>query len=890
LTPPMELDSGTRLGPYEIVSRLGAGGMGEVWRARDTRLDRNVAIKMLPASLAGNAQLRLRFEREAKTISQLQHPHICTLFDVGSDSGHDFLVMELIEGETLAARLSRGPLPLDQALRYGIQIADALARAHRHGIVHRDLKPGNVMIANGGVKLLDFGLAKQATSAVIAPDATTALATPSMTPLTAEGTILGTLQYMSPEQLEGIEADARTDIFAFGAVLYEMVTGKLAFQASSKTSLIAAIVDREPAPITSVVADAPPALERVIAICLRKKPDDRWQSIQDVKLELEAIAAGAPVTGPAARTAKNAWLGWAAALLIAIIGGAAAWIHLRSDRATNESRRLSFDSPPDHPFRVDQQPPVVSPDGRRFIVGVDSAPVGAKLGIRTVDSFDMQLLPNTEDAYDAFWSPDGKQIAFFQNAKLRRMQANGGSIETLAGGGDSRGGSWGADDTIVFAPGTASAIVAIAANGGPSRAVTKLDASRKELGHWRPFFLPDGKHFVYTARSADPDMTAVYCGSVDSFDRKKILDRDTIVVYGDGYLLYVDRDDLYAQKFDAKSIEKIGEPVLVAKDVELIRFLGAPAYSAAAGTLLFFPRAPVANGTLQRISRTDGKRTDVPNAAGENVDVSGDGTKVAMARQDPQTRRYSIWSYDVARQTSTRISAGATGNDNGPVWSPDGREIVYMANRDDAIVLIRQPAGGAGAEHSVYEMSDAEAVKGGVFQIEPVDWSPDGRYLLVDLTTGPSSNDIDYFDLHAPKPQPVPLSATSFSEKSARFSADGRWIAYESDESGKKQIYVQPFPATGAKWQVSVDGGNAPRWRPDGREIYFCDPKEAIVVATVAVRGNELDFGKPSVLVEKASFDYDTNDGNTFFVAVHPPLPALPMRVITNWTRGLDSH
>jgi len=885
----MQLDSGSRLGPYEIVSRLGAGGMGEVWRARDTRLDRGVAIKLLPPSLANNPQLRLRFEREAKTISQLQHPHICTLFDVGSDAGHDFLVMELIEGETLAARLARGPLPLEQVLRFGIQIADALAKAHRHGIVHRDLKPGNVMITNGGVKLLDFGLARQASSAIVAPDAPTAVATPSMAPLTAEGTILGTLQYMSPEQLEGIEADTRTDIFAFGAVLYEMVTAKLAFQASSKTSLIAAIVDREPAPITSVIADAPPALQRVISLCLRKKPDDRWQSIQDVKLELEAIASGEPVSGPAARTARTVWLGWAAALLIAVIGGAAAWMHLRSDRAANESRRLSFDSPPAHPFRVDQQPPVVSPDGRRFIVGVEST-VGAVLGLRTINSFDIQLLPNTEDAYDAFWSPDGKQIAFFQNAKLRRMQANGGSIETLASGGDSRGGSWGADDTIVFAPGTASAIVALSAKGGLSRAVTKLDASRKELGHWRPFFLPDGKHFLYTARSADPEMTAVYCGSVDSFDRKKILDRDTIVVYGDGYLLYVDRDDLYAQKFDPKAVEKIGEPLLVAKDVELTRVLGAPAYSAGAGTLLFFPRAPVANGTLERISRADGKRNDLPNAAGLNIDISADGTKVATARQDPQTRRYSIWSYDVARQTSNRVSGGAVGNDYGPVWSQDGREIIYAANRDDSIVLIRQPAGGAGAEQTVFELSDAEAVKGGVFQVEPVDWSPDGRYVLADISTGQSGTDLYYFDLQAPKPQPVPFRVTSFSEKSARFSADGRWVAYESDESGKKQIYVQPFPANGAKWQVSIDGGESPRWRPDGREIYFCDPKAAIAVATVAIRGKELDFGKPSVLVEKAATDYDTNDGNAFFVINLPPRPALPMRVITNWTHALDSH
>jgi len=885
----MQLDSGTRLGPYEIVSRLGAGGMGEVWRARDTRLDRSVAIKMLPQSLANNAQLRLRFEREAKTISQLQHPHICTLFDVGSDAGQNFLVMELIEGETLAARLARGPLPLDQVLRYGIQIADALAKAHRHGIVHRDLKPGNVMITNSGVKLLDFGLAKQASSAIVAPDAPTAVATPSMTPLTAEGTILGTLQYMSPEQLEGIEADARTDIFAFGAVLYEMVTGKLAFQASSKTSLIAAIVDREPAPITSVIAAAPPALDRVISICLRKKPDDRWQSVQDVRLELEAIVSGAPAAS-IARTAKIAWLGWAAALLIAVIGGAAAWMHLRSDRATAESRRLSFDSPPDRPFRVDQQPPVISPDGRRFIVGIDSKPTGAQLGIRTIDSFDIQLLPNTEESYDAFWSPDGKQIAFFQYGKLRRMQANGGSMETLASGGDTRGGSWGADDTIVYAAGTAAAIVAIPAKGGPSRAVTKLDASRKEIGHWRPFFLPDGKHFLYTARSADPDMTAVWCGSVDSFDRKKILDRDTIAVYGDGHLLYIDGDDLYAQKFDAQSIEKIGEPSLVAKDVELMRVLGAPAYSAATGTLLFFPRAPVTNGTLQRIGRSDGKRIDLPNAAGLNIDISPDGTKVATSRYDPQTRRYSIWSYDVARQASNPVSVGATGNDTGPVWSPDGREIIYLAIRDGGIMLLRKPAGGAGAEQTVYAMADAEAVKSGVFQIEPVDRSPDGRYLLVEFTTGQTNNDLYYLDLHAAKPEPVPFAVTSFSEQSARFSADGRWVAYTANESGKNQIYVQPFPATGAKWQVSIDGGDSPRWRPDGREIYFVDPREAIAAAAVNARGNELDFGKPSVLIEKASYDYDTNDGNTFFVSVHAPLPALPMRVITNWTRALDAH
>ncbi|MEO6260080.1 MAG: protein kinase, partial [Thermoanaerobaculia bacterium] len=687
----MEVVAGTRLGPYEIVSRLGAGGMGEVWRARDTRLDRSVAIKVLPSEFAQNAGLKSRLEREAKTISQLHHPHICTLFDVGHEDGRDFLVMELIEGESLADRLSRGPLPLEQALRYGVEIADALSKAHRHGIVHRDLKPGNIMITGGGAKLLDFGLAKHAVSPSGVFSGTTALVKETeQKPLTAEGTIVGTLQYMSPEQLEGIEADARTDIFAFGAVLYEMVTGKRAFDGRTRTSIIAAIVDRDPLPISDLQADAPPPLDRVVSICLRKDPDQRWQSAHDLKLQLESIAQGEGIASTARRSigSRYGWIAAAAAVLAALGAGLA---HMRTAHRPALPQRFMIAPQEKRSFDLDDSPVGVSPDGRQFLLFVRGEG-SDDLVVRSADSFDYRKLASS--SYDPFWAPDGRQVGFFKDSKLKRVSVNGGSPQVVAVTGDSRGASWSSKGTIVFAPRMDTVLMAVDAEGGTPRPVTKLDPSRNESGHWRPAFLPDGQHFLYTARSSDPESTAVWCGSLDSFDRKRVLDLDTTVVYADGHILFVDGNDLYSQKFDPDKIARIGEPVLVAKNVNLNRQYGSAAYSAGGGTLAYQLRTAATNPPLVRFDRRSRTRTLLPTFTGINLDLSRDDGRIALQRQDAEANTPDIWVGDLSRGSMARISFDP-GPEIGPVWSPDGRYLVYTSLRKGNIAILRKLSGGA---------------------------------------------------------------------------------------------------------------------------------------------------------------------------------------------------
>src|SRR5438874_1533594 len=529
------LSAGARLGPYEVLGPIGSGGMGEVWRGRDTRLDRSVAIKILPAELAGNAQLRMRFEREARAISQLSHPHICTLFDVGQQDGRDFLVMELLDGESLAQRLTRGPLTMPEVLRYGMQIADALDKAHRHGIVHRDLKPGNVMLTKSGAKLLDFGLATGSAAASVPVSTAVAEKPTEYKPLTEEGTIVGTFQYMAPEQLEGIDADARTDIFALGCVLYEMATGRRAFDGKTRTSLIAAIVGNEPVPMSQLQPLTPPAFEHVVAKCLAKDREDRWQSAHDIAEELKWIGTAGSQVGVAAPVAMRRRMRARGVAIVAVVASllAIALGYVAWKRGSVQPRliRASIMPPPGTDFeltRIDAASLTLSPDGTRITFEANTKAGDAMIWVRSLAAADATPVAGTEKGHVPFWSPDGKSIGFFAEGKLKRVEISGGAPITLADAPDGRGGAWNGEGVIIFEPDWRSPLYRVPANGGAATPLTKLDESRSETTHRWPSFLPDGRHFLFLAGShrvgLNSELNAIYVGSLDS-PRRTLLAR-----------------------------------------------------------------------------------------------------------------------------------------------------------------------------------------------------------------------------------------------------------------------------------------------------------------------------------------------------------------------------
>ena len=572
----MTLAAGSRLGPYEVLSPLGAGGMGEVYKARDTRLERTVAIKVLPSHLSSSPEVRQRFEREAKTISQLSHPHICALYDVGNQDGVEYLVMEYLEGETLAERLVKGPLPTEQTLRYGIEMADALDKAHRQGIVHRDLKPGNVMLTRSGVKLLDFGLAK-AVHPASSVSAMTSIPTEGPA-LTAEGTILGTFQYMAPEQLEGREADARSDIFAFGAVLYEMATGQKAFSGRSRASLIGAILKDEPPPISAVQPMTPPALDRVVKTCLAKDPEDRWQTARDLALELKWITEGgsqAGIAAPAPAQRSRERVAWILAALLGIALAVTLPLSiLRRPRGASEGRNLKMSILP--PEKAAFQPGMIaiSPDGSRLTFAAASAEGKNLLWIRPLDALEAKPLAGTDGSYLPFWSPDSRLIAFFAEGKLKKIEASGGPPQSLCDVRSGRGGTWSREGVIVFAPTPSGGLFRVSAAGGPVTPVTTLDSSRQENSHRWPVFLPDGRHFIYFARSRQKENRAIYVGSVDSKETRPLMSGNSNVLFApssagasEGYLLFEREGFLMARRFDAAALRLEGDPLTVAERV-----------------------------------------------------------------------------------------------------------------------------------------------------------------------------------------------------------------------------------------------------------------------------------------------------------------------------------
>jgi len=851
----MPLGPGAKLGPYEVLAPLGAGGMGEVYRARDTRLDRTVALKVLPGHLAASPDLRQRFEREARAVSSLNHPHICSLFDVGQQDGTDYLVMEYLEGETLADRLGRGPLPTDQVLRYGIEIADALDKAHRQGIVHRDLKPGNVMLTKAGAKLLDFGLAKLQPAAAPAASVLSAMAT-AHRPLTEAGTVLGTFQYMAPEQLEGKEADARTDLFALGTILYEMATGRKAFSGKSQASLIAAILSADPPPLSSVQPLAPPALERLVKVCLAKDPDDRLQTAHDVMQELKWIAeagSAAGVPAPvAARRRSRERLAWVLVGLLALLSSALTVFVASWPRPAVQPTRFLVPAP-EGVSSVGYQ--TLSPDGRNLAILATVEGV-TSIWVRPLDSLEAHPLRGTEGVADDYmWSGDSASVAFVLKGRLNRLALSGGPSLTICEmKGDLETGEWGRDGTILLSSSREGVIYRVSASGGTPTAVTTVEKDAAEIQTF-PTFLPDGRHFLYLARRSPLETSAIYLASLDSPERRLLVPAESQASYAPpGHLLFVRGGTLMAQPFDVRALRVHGEAVPLADDVLYPGGTPYADFSVSANGTLAFRRKERVRAQLTWLDR-GGRAQGTIGAPGpySQLALSPDGTRLVVLREEASRRSREIWLFDLQRGSSRPVTE--PGPYSMPRWSHDGRSILFGAGFPGEQGELRRRAwDGTGSEEVLLK---AEGL------VRPLDVSPDGRVVAY-MGLGPrGDSDILALPLTGEK-SASGLVQTPRNEGQAQFSPDGRWLAYAALEEARHEAYVEPNPPAGGRWQVSVTGGFQPRWRSDGKEIFYLALDGTLMAVDVDPAPFGLKVGHP-----KALFRAPVATGQLWFGANH---------------------
>ena len=879
----MPLTSGTKLGPYEIVAPLGAGGMGEVYRARDTRLDRTVAIKILPSHLSNDPEAKQRFDREARAISSLNHPNICTLHDVGHQDGTDYLVMEYLEGQTLADRLTKGPLPIDQVLRYAADICDGLEKAHRAGMVHRDLKPGNIMLTKTGAKLLDFGLAKVATANVVVAAGMTASAStpPASHPLTAQGTVVGTFQYLSPEQIEGHPADARSDIFALGAVLYEMVTGRRAFEGKTATSAMAAVLEREPPPISSIQPLTPIALERLIRTCLEKDPDERWQTAHDVKLQLRQIIEGgsqASAAVPVMPARKRAMpVAWIVAAALAAIAAVTLFLLYQASQKQLPTIRAEIIPPDKMQFNLSGDhggPAMISPDGRYIVFSASSAD-GSQLFLRALDSTTPQPLPGTEGATFPFWSPDSRSIAFFTDDKLKRVDVGGGTPVTICGSTLGRGGSWNQDGTIVAALSYNAGISRVPAGGGTPTPVTKLDGVTYSSHRW-PWFLPDGKHFLYVAVNhnapTSPD-TGVFFASLDGKENRLLFHTLSNAIYASGHLLYQRENSLVAQPFDPSSGKFTAEPQPLAGNVYYDSGLWRVDISTSNDGMLVYASGMTSGTEILTWYDRSGKKLGTVGEQGDFYDLDLSPDEKNLATTDMDTATATIWVHELATNRKTRLTFGG-GAHLTPIWSPDGKQIAYTSNQQAAISV--KTLGSSAPEQTLISSSNP------IYR-SVSDWSRDGRYLMYEQGPG---LDVDLWVLPLSGDR-KPFAYASGASRGT-FSPDGRWVAYIANETGRPEVFVAPFPWTGAKWQVSNGGGTGPRWRADGKELYYFD-LNGIAAAEVdgsgsafQVGGTKLLFRVPMRGIVAREFA-PTKDGQKFIAVSPSEGSSQSLTLVQNW-------
>jgi eukaryotic-like serine/threonine-protein kinase len=877
----VSLAPGSRLGPYEIVALLGAGGMGEVYRARDTRLDRPVAVKILSPDVASSPDARQRFEREARTVSQLSHPHICALYDVGHEGATEFLVMELLEGETLAERLKKGPLATDRTLRFGVQIADALDKAHRQGIIHRDLKPANVMVTKAGVKLLDFGLAKAAQPAVVSDGqiAETAFAGA----LTEAGTFLGTLQYMSPEQLEGRPADARSDIFALGTLLFEMATGQKAFAGNSRIALASAVLQQEPPTASSLNQTIPRALDALIRGCLAKDPDERWQTAHDVRLQLAAMiepSSAGEAMPVARRRALPAWLPWIVAAG-ALVLAAAAWLRPSELSAPAPlSARFAISPPPGGAFSdtVETLCITLAPDGSQLAFVASDAGGERHVWLRPLSAVDARALPGTEGARAVIWSPDGRSIAFFAGDKLKRIDLPDGTPVTLSDVPNVRvTGTWGAKDILFSAvPG---GIYRVPATGGAAAVERAPAGPPKEIAITWPWFLPDGRQFLYLTRGAD-GLGTVMVAEIGK-PARKVLDVVSSVQYVDpGYLVFSREGTLVAQRFDAASAQVSGEPFAIVEPVRYFFSTGAATFTTSRTGVLVY-QSHLERGRVVWLDRAGNQVGVVSDSTSHsNARISPDGTRVLFDRARPQLGSFDLWTFEIERGIEQQLTSDRLSETRGLWLSADS---IMFSGRVPPHLMRKNLVTGA----------EEEVIKGGLFTLAE-DVSPDGRILAFTQRTARGNFDIWTLPLNGSPPSP--LMETPADETSVRFSPDGRFIAYASDESGRYEVYVSPFPVTATKTRISAAGGTLPRWNRDGRELLYLGADLQLVSIPVRTAPT-LTVGAPRRLFAvKSALKWDdmkaingwsdwdvSRDGTRFLAVVPQPANEQALTAVLDW-------
>jgi Tol biopolymer transport system component len=891
---------GNTLAHYEITALLGRGGMGEVYRATDTKLGRDVAIKVLPHDWSDDPERIARFDREARTLARLQHANVASIYGFEADAGTRFLVMELVEGQDLQQRIRSGPLSPRDAIDIARQIATGVEAAHEQGIVHRDLKPANVKITPAGeVKILDFGLARACVDDP-ASDAESSSSPTITQALTGQGAILGTAPYMSPEQARGETIDGRTDIWAFGCVLYEMLTGGSPFQGRSVTDVLAEIMKSEPA-WDELPEETPGGIRALLWCCLQKNPRERLRDIGDARFYLDspepAIAGIFPAVPESSARHRTGIRTAALAILILLVGTIAVVLGQRGTAAIDAAPTLRFvlDAPEDRPFTP---PPrggslALSPDGRRLAFVADSSD-RATLWIRDMQSAQSMQLPGTEGASHPFWSPDGQSIAYFAHSQLYVVSTEGGKPQAICGTNLGRGGSWSPDGTIVFAPTHDTGLWRVDMPGGSPEPLTDLDGDRVETSHRWPFFLPDGRRFLYLAWSTQPENSAIYLGDLDSSERRLLIPAQSNAILDPaGYLIYSDGDQLLAVAFDTEQGEVTGQPLMIQSGIDESDLLESASLPMTVSTNSIL--AYQAFGDESRTSHVvelvrydlNGERGAVIAAGIRDPALSPDGRWIAGNRTAPEN---SFWLLDLQAGTETKFVFDTSRNFM-PVWSPDGQRIVFASNRDGRYDLYVKPANGSTGEELLLSTEGTSL---------PTSWSRDGQLVLYQHLGENANEDLWILPMHEAG-DPQLYLGTDAEEIQGQFSPDGNWVAYCSNESGAWEIYVQPYPVTGGKWLVSADGGTQPRWQGDGKRLFYLSRDDYIVAVDIETSGDALRASTPAPLFHIPNPPGDASntdefvvsrDGKTFYATVNvddeDKNRARRILVVVNWSRELE--
>jgi len=888
------LAAGTKLGRYEIHSAIGAGGMGEVYRARDTQLGRDVAVKVLPASFSEDVDRLHRFRQEACAASALNHPNILVVHDIGTHDGSTYVVSELLEGETLRKRIGGTPLAQRRVIEYALQIAHGLAAAHEKGIIHRDLKPDNIFITSDGrVKILDFGLAKL--TQLEGNQAQTDIPTRRVD--TEPGVVMGTAGYMAPEHLKGRSVDQRSDIFSFGAILYEMLSGRRAFYGESAAETMSAILKEDPPELSETNKTISPALERLVNHCLEKNPGERFHSARDLAFALESLSGGTSLSHQATtmptwapRLIKSreliAWIVAGIAVLAALI--AFAMNYFRSTPIDKRVLKLSVVAQEKTTMAMTGATSMaLSPDGRRLAYIANSA--GKDLvWVRPLDSLSAQALTGTDGVFSAsniFWSPDSRSIGFFTAGKLKKIDASGGPPQTLCDAPDARGGTWNREGVILFNPAASNQpIYRVSAAGGDPTPVTSLDKAQYETSHRWPYFLPDGRHFLYFIRGRS-EHTGVYVASLDSKDTRQLVAGPLSAVYAPpGWLLFMRNETLMAQSFDANELRLTGEPISIAEGVSFNGGLGRGSFSVSEnGVLVYRGGGSQVNQPLW-FDRA-GKQLGSLGEAGLyfTLWLSPDQKQAAADRMDSQTGTQDIWLFDLLRGIPSRFTTDPA-NDWFPLWSPDGNSIVFSSNRDGVTNLFLKNANGVGGEEVLLKSDENKAAD---------DWSADGKFIVYESRNTQNKSDLWILPMAGDR-KPFPFLQTVFNEQQAQFSPDGKWISYTSDESGAPEVYVQTFPASGGKWRISTNGGAEPQWRRDGKELFYLSADKKLMAVDIK-QGSLFEAGVPKTLFETRVLVLTTfrnhyvvtADGQRFLINSGVESNYAPISVVVNWTEDL---